>query len=172
MRSAIPGAVLLRVRDVDARTVIDIVSPDAPYIVESLAAELERARYGIERLLHPQLVVIRDLDGQLVRVHDIDDTAEVPDDAVVESWLHIDLDLVPADRHDALAANLRGVLEDVLHAVADAPAMYQLLRALADRLDADPGQFDRETSEEAGRAAALAGRRQLHDHRSRPVLGQ
>src|SRR5262249_5563868 len=35
-------------------------------------------------------------------------------------------------------------------AVADSPAMYALIRQLADQLSADPGQFDRETSEEAG----------------------
>src|SRR5207244_8811341 len=32
----------------------------------------------------------------------------------------------------------------------DSPAMYALIRGLADELTADPGQFDRETSEEAG----------------------
>ena len=36
------------------------------------------------------------------------------------------------------------------HAVDDAPAMYRLIRALADQLADDPGEFDRETSEEAG----------------------
>ena len=36
------------------------------------------------------------------------------------------------------------------HAVDDAPEMYRRIRALADQLTADPGEFDRETSEEAG----------------------
>ena len=34
--------------------------------------------------------------------------------------------------------------------LADAPAMYQRIRELADLLIADPGEFDRETSQEAG----------------------
>ncbi len=42
------------------------------------------------------------------------------------------------------------MLADVQHAVADAPSMYALIRRLADELQADPGEFDRETSEEAG----------------------
>ena len=36
------------------------------------------------------------------------------------------------------------------NAVADAPAMYALIRELADRIEADPGEFDRDTSAEAG----------------------
>ena len=42
------------------------------------------------------------------------------------------------------------MLVDVHHAVDDAPEMYALIRQLADRIEQDPGQFDRETSTEAG----------------------
>jgi len=145
------GRTLLRVRNVDDQlTVVDIVSEDAPYIVESLWAELERAEHGFERVLHPQIVVTRDPAGALTHVYDIDDNADVPDGATVESWVHIELDRVPDDQHDQLAADLDRVLDDVLHAVADAPHMYHLIRELADQLAADPGHFDRETSAEAG----------------------
>ena len=46
--------------------------------------------------------------------------------------MHLELELVPAERHDELAAGLERVLDDVLHAVADAPHMYHLIRELAD----------------------------------------
>ena len=62
----------------DDVTAVDIVSDDAPYIVESLWAELERAEYAFDRLLHPQLVVDRDADGVLTHVYDLDDNADVP----------------------------------------------------------------------------------------------
>ncbi|MEO9139708.1 MAG: NAD-glutamate dehydrogenase [Jatrophihabitans sp.] len=145
------GQTLLRVQDVeDSGTTVDIVSEDAPYIVESLWAKLERAGYGAQQLLHQQIVVTRDPSGALTRVYDIDDNAEVPQGARVESWLHIALDRVVEDQHDTLAADLDRVLDDVLYAVADAPHMYRLVGELADRLRDDPGEFDRETSEEAG----------------------
>jgi glutamate dehydrogenase len=145
------GQTLLRISDLDGQTTaVDIVSVDAPYIVESLWAELERAGRPPERVLHPQIVVARDSEGALQRVYDLDDNADVPDGAMVESWLHVELDLVPADEHARVAADLDRVLDDVLFAVSDAPHMYHLIRELADRLSADPGQFDRETSEEAG----------------------
>jgi glutamate dehydrogenase len=145
------GQTLLRVRDMDAETTaIDIVSSDAPYIVESIWAELERSGRPPERVLHPQIVAVRDSSGTMTRVYDVDDNADVPDGAMVESWIHIELDRVPTEDQDRLAADLDRVLDDVLYAVEDAPHMYHLIRDLADQLAADPGEFDRETSEEAG----------------------
>ncbi|MGI8762315.1 MAG: NAD-glutamate dehydrogenase, partial [Jatrophihabitantaceae bacterium] len=145
------GQTLLRVFDSDAdTTVVDVVTSDTAFLVDSLRAELTRGGRPAERVLHPQLVVERDAAGRLVRVVDIDDNADVPPGAIVESWMHIELDAVPAADHEALALDLRRVLADVHHAVADAPGMYQLIRELADQLIAEPGEFDRETSVEAG----------------------
>jgi glutamate dehydrogenase len=145
------GKTLMRIHDIDADTsVVDIISADAPYIVESIWAELERDGRPPERMLHPQIVVARDPAGAMTHVYDIDDNADVPEGAMVESWIHIELALVPSDEHAGFVADLERVLDDVLYAVADAPHMYQLIRSLADQLAADPGEFDRETSEEAG----------------------
>ncbi len=146
-----PEQTLLRVLDLDAdTTAVDIVTGDVPYLVDSLRAELERRGCPAERVLHPQIVVRRDADGGLRRVYDIDDNAPVPDGAVVESWMHIEVDLIPSDEHPILANDLERVIADVHHAVEDAPAMYRRIRRLADQLAEDPGEFDRETSEEAG----------------------
>src|SRR5579875_2289070 len=72
------GETLLRVHDVDGETTaVDIVSGDAPYIVESLWAELERTGRPPEHVLHPQLVVARDPEGALTHVFDVDDNADV-----------------------------------------------------------------------------------------------
>src|SRR5581483_4269568 len=51
---------LLRLVDRDGQTTaVDVVSRDAPYIVESLSAELSRSGYPLENLLHPQIVAMR-----------------------------------------------------------------------------------------------------------------
>ncbi len=146
------GQTLLRVTGAPdaADCAVDLVSEDAPYIVESLRAELDRLGVDVTDVLHPQIVVNRAADGAMSVVHDIDDNADVPDGAMVESWVHIELADVPADQRDELAGDLDRVLDDVLHVHADAPHMYRLIRELADQLIADPGQFDRETSGEAG----------------------
>ena len=146
-----PGETLLEVSSPDAdTTVVDIVTGDVPYLVDSLRAELDRRGCPAERVLHPQLVVRRDADGRLSEVFDVDDNAPVPEGALVESWMHVELDSIPNDQYGVLSDDLRRVLADVHHAVEDAPAMYRRIRRLADRLAEDPGEFDRETSEEAG----------------------
>ena len=142
---------LIRILDVDASTTaVDIVTEDAPYLVDSVRAELDRLGHRVERVLHPQLVVRRDAEGRLSEIFDIDDNAEVPDHATTESWMRLELDAVDKATADELQIALMRVLDDVHHAVADAPAMYKLVFDLADELEADPGQFDRETSAEAG----------------------
>jgi len=146
-----PGQTLLRVLEAGTEvTVIEVVTDDAPYLVDSARAELERSGYAVERLLHPQMVVARDDDGSLSQVFDIDDNADVPDGAIVESWMYVEIDAVPPPQHQPIIDDLNGVFVDVHHAVSDAPEMYVLIRRLADELSADPGEFDRETSEEAG----------------------
>ncbi len=146
-----PDQTLLRVVELGSRrTAIDIVTKDVRYVVDSLRAEFARRGLHPEAVLHPQLVVARDTAGRLERVLDIDDNAVVPDGAVVESWTRVELGHVPLAEHAELAEGLQRVLSDIHHAVADAPAMYARIRELADRLEADPGEFDRELSEEAG----------------------
>ncbi len=146
-----PGETLLRMADLDAdTTAVDVVTADAPYLVDSLRAELDRQGRATRAVLHPQMVVTRAEDGRLQVVHDLDDNADVPAGATVESWMHLELDPVPPAEQEQLATDLRDVLIDVHHAIEDAPRMYELVRELADELKADPGQFDRDTSREAG----------------------
>ncbi|HEX2905179.1 MAG TPA: NAD-glutamate dehydrogenase [Jatrophihabitans sp.] len=149
-----PEQIVLAIYDLDGdTTAIDLVTKDAPYLVDSVRAELERTGHLIEHLLHPQIVVRRSEDpgslGRIEAVLDLDDTAEVPAEAVAESWMHIETTLIPAEEHQQTLADLHRVLVDVHNAVADAPATYALIRKLADRIEQDPGEFDRETSVEA-----------------------
>ena len=146
-----PGETVICITDLDGEgTSIDLATGDAPYLVDSTRAELERTGHNIEHFLHPQIVVCRDADGVITKVLDLEDTAEVPEGAVAESWMHIETTLIPDSEHEQLAADLRRVITDVHNAVADAPYLYRLIRELADRIEADPGEFDRDTSCEAG----------------------
>ena len=149
-----PDQIVLTAYDVDgATTGIDLVTKDAPYLLDSVSAELRRTGHRVEFILHPQIVVRRAIDatngGQLESVLDLDDFAEVPADALAESWMHFEIGLIPVDERQFVLADLHRVLVDVHNAVADAPKNYALIRGLADRIEADPGEFDRETSVEA-----------------------
>src|SRR6266576_5278450 len=63
--------------------------------------------------------------------------------------MHVEIDVVDEPTAAGLRVALRRVLDDVHHAVTDAPAMYKIVLDLADELQANPGNFDRETSSEA-----------------------
>jgi len=146
-----PGETVVWIADLDGEgTSIDLVTGDVPYLVDSTRAELERTGHCIEHFLHPQIVVCRDADGAITKVLDLEDTAEVPEGAIAESWMHIETTLIPDAEHEQVAADLRRVIGDVQNAVADAPGLYRLIRELADRIEANPGEFDRDTSCEAG----------------------
>ncbi len=142
---------LVRVLDLEGDgSAVEIVTRDAPYLVDSVRAELERTGLSIEQFLHPQLLLERDAGGWITRIYDLDDDAEVPDGAIIESWMHVEIDQVTPQQGDEVTRNLQRVLADVHAAVDDAPRTYALIRQLADQLSADPGQFGREASTEAG----------------------
>jgi glutamate dehydrogenase len=150
-----PDQTLLAVVQLDGRTTaVEIVMSDVSYLVDSVREELNRIGRPSARVLHPQLVVTRAADGTLESVHDVDDTAKLPAGAVVESWMHIEIDLLPDQRLAALEAELRGILADVQFAAADRAAMSERLIELAHLLRENPGEFDRETSAEAGELLA------------------
>ena len=71
--------------------IIEIVTDDMPFLVDSVTQELARTDVAIDLVVHPQFVVRRDLHGQLLAVSGTLDAHEVPTDAVVESWMHLEV---------------------------------------------------------------------------------
>ena len=51
-------------------TVVEIVTDDMPFLVDSVTTELSRQDRGIHLLVHPQVVVRRDVTGRLLEVLD------------------------------------------------------------------------------------------------------
>ncbi|MFJ8581262.1 NAD-glutamate dehydrogenase [Micromonospora sp. NPDC093277] len=136
----VPGELKLRIHEPDANqhhTVIEIVTDDMPFLVDSVTALLNTYHLDVHLLVHPLVVVRREPLGRLTEV-----SADVePDDAIagdlVESWMHVEIDPVrdPAER-EKLRKELQRVLTDVREAVEDWPKMRQRALALADELAA------------------------------------
>ena len=124
-------------------TVVELVTDDKPFLVDSVIAELSRAERAIHIVAHPQFVVRRDVAGALLEVLDSGTTAAErkswPRDAVAESWMHLEIDREtdPA-RLDELANGLRRVLDDVRVSVEDWPKMGQVARDVAAELEQSP----------------------------------
>jgi glutamate dehydrogenase len=122
--------------------VVDIVTDDMPYLVDSVTTRLNRHRAEIQLLVHPLLQVRRDVTGVLREIVGVcsDEAAPAATDEVTESWIHVELE-PPGDGVTAeqLEADLRHVLDDVRVAVEDQTRMKAVARILADDLGGEPG---------------------------------
>jgi glutamate dehydrogenase len=118
-------------------TVIDIVTDDMPFLVDSVTMEVSRHGLGIRLLIHPQLRVRRDVTGQLWEVCGSVDAHACGPDEHNEAWIHIESSrtALPAQR---LEEHLRRVLDDVRVAVEDGLRMVSLAVQLADELASEP----------------------------------
>ncbi|MGO9956968.1 MAG: NAD-glutamate dehydrogenase [Solirubrobacteraceae bacterium] len=98
-------------------TVIEIVSDDMPFIVDSVTMELSRQGYGIQLIVHPVMRVLRDADGKLIEV--LEPGATAPQ-FQSESVIHVEVvHQSDADRLAVLHSGIEHVLEEVRAAVED-----------------------------------------------------
>ena len=120
-------------------TIVDIVTDDMPFLVDSLTMELRRQGLGLHVIIHPLLTVRRNVDGELLSVLGGSSSSTSTDDTVVvESYHHIEIDRqTDPTVVDGIRNDLVRVLGDVIAAVTDAPAMIDRAAALARELDAE-----------------------------------
>ncbi|HLS44318.1 MAG TPA: NAD-glutamate dehydrogenase [Ornithinicoccus sp.] len=125
-------------------TVIQVVTENMPFLVDSVLGELSRSGLAVHLLVHPQVVVRR--TGADVQVLDVDPTDAGPDD-VVESWIHVEVDRLHRDvAREQLQGRLETVLQDVRKACRDWKAMRQRARDVIAELQAGvPESVDPET---------------------------
>jgi glutamate dehydrogenase len=129
-----------------AAVVIGIITDDMPFLVDSVTMEL--ARHGVTsyRVLHPQLLVRRDVAGALREVVGPLDASRSGHDEQAESWTHIEIDGRACDVPlPGLEKDLHRVLHDVRVSVEDYPRMQAKATWLADRLFAEGASAPAET---------------------------
>ena len=120
-----PGEAKVRVYNPDfeqhgwqsPHTLIEIVSDDMPFIVDSVTMDLTRKGYGIHLVIHPVMWIRRDADGHIIDVLEPDADKG---DAVAESILHAEVGR-EHDRNllDELARSIEKILDQVRAAVED-----------------------------------------------------
>ena len=106
------------------QTVIEIVTDDMPFLVDSVTAELSRQERPFHLVIHPQLVVRRDAAGAMQEILDVDEMAGAglgaEFGAGVESWMHVEIDRQGGEsEQQALTKGLERVLSDVRESVED-----------------------------------------------------
>ncbi|MEQ7127806.1 NAD-glutamate dehydrogenase [Actinopolymorpha sp. B11F2] len=128
-------------------TVVEVVTDDMPFLVDSVTMELSRQDRGIHLVVHPQLRVRRDLTGRLLEIvgaHDGRPTAradgrESRPEGLLESWIHVEIDR-ETDSGDLaqIEADLRRVLSDVRESVEDWPKLRARALEVVDELASSP----------------------------------
>jgi len=115
-----------------SHTVIDLITGDRPFLVDSLTAELSQRDVGLALVVHPTIAVFRTEAGEFVQLYA---PGQAPDKAWSEAVVRIEI-----SHHgdpDALAeleSCLRGVIINVRQVVDDWQPMATALDQVVDEL--------------------------------------
>ena len=136
-----------------AHTVVEVVTDDMPFLVDSTTMALAEDGRTVHVVIHPLFEVVRDVAGELRSVrggdeghqaltNDHESTGQVDQgglETVQESWMHIEIDRVTdEDELAAIEARLQRVLRDNRDAVEDWPRMQAKLAEIVEELEAAP----------------------------------
>ncbi|MDT3399899.1 NAD-glutamate dehydrogenase [Streptomyces sp. B1866] len=135
-----------------SHTVVEVVTDDMPFLVDSVTNELTRQGRGIHLVVHPTVVVRRDLTGRLIEILGPPPEPHrgggarpgpLPHDALTESWIHVEIDR-ETDREDLkqITAYLLRVLSDVREAVEDWEKMRGAALRIAEGMPSEPTAAD------------------------------
>src|SRR6185312_13600672 len=148
-----PGQSLVRIFNPDPErdgfesphTLVQIVTDDRPFLVDSVGIAFSRAGLAMHLIVHPVLEVRRDGRG---RIAGLGANGSEPEKA--ESWelYEIDRQTDPA-AIERLRHDIESTLTDVSLAVDDWPAMRERVRSLVAELERDPPPLPSEDIREA-----------------------
>ncbi|MBA4794101.1 MAG: NAD-glutamate dehydrogenase [Phenylobacterium sp.] len=113
---------------------LEVVQPDAPFLVDSVMGEIADLGFPVRAMFHPVVEIGRDAKG--VRTE--------AGEPIAESMIQVILDRVGQDREGQLLAGVREALEDARAAVADFPAMLDLMERTMAELEQAPDSVRRE----------------------------
>jgi glutamate dehydrogenase len=124
----------------DGHTVVEVVTDDMPFLVDTVTMALTAQGRAIHVVIHPQLIVRRDVAGSLQGLSDGEDIeSDAEPDLLRESWMHVEIDREtnPAAIEE-IQRSLTRVLRDVREAVEDWGKMRDQARAIVDELAETP----------------------------------
>ena len=106
-------------------TIVEIVNDDMPFLVDSVAMEVNRQGLTLHLIIHPLVNVTRDAGGTLTGIADRNAGSKT------ESFIHVEVDrILDESKREMLAAGVRNVLDDVRAAVEDWKKMRERVQAI------------------------------------------
>ena len=127
-------------------TVIEVVTDDSPFLVDSISEELTARGLTIKRLLHPVIGADRDEQGHLVGVRSGREAEHR------ESFMHFEVDRALGDEVTAeLEERVRRILRDVSLVVRDFDPMQERVRHMIELARAAEVSYPPEVVEEVAK---------------------
>ncbi len=146
-----------------------MVTDDMPFLIDTITMTLATHDVTPELVVHPQLLVRRDVTGELHevlksiegpgRAHKhgrgahgatVRDVVAAEPDLIAESWSHIEVARLTDGKAEAIEAALDQALANVRMAVEDYPKMRAMAVRLADQLaSAEAARVPRATDDES-----------------------
>ena len=127
-------------------TIVEIVTDDMPFLVDSVRMVLNRRGYTSHLVVHPVMRFHRGEDGRMDAIRPVDEAGE---GSVVEAVIRIEADRqTEQEVLDAMAAEVRSALDDVRATVEDWGGMREALRRTIADLQSSSPPVDREELEE------------------------
>jgi glutamate dehydrogenase len=127
-----PGDLALRVFDPDVDgggTVVEVNLEDGPFLLSTITEEVAARGHTVVDLLHPVLGIRRDDEGRIAEI------LPARDAAARESYIRLELEGRPgADEQEAIARDLRAVIEDSRAATRDFASMRERILDVAGRI--------------------------------------
>lgn len=138
-----PGETLLSIRNIESTltdpepcTVINLVTNDRPFLVDTLTMLLNSQNFTIHRTIHPVFQVRRSKANRISAIKRFHPDAD--DDALIaESFIQFHIDYVPSSAHKQLAKAILSAVDDVKTVVADWSPIREHLLSLAVELEND-----------------------------------
>jgi glutamate dehydrogenase len=119
-------------------TVVEVVTDDMPFLVDSLTSALAQDGLSLHLVVHPQFTVERSLTGDLQKLLLTKEERQATR-GVAESWMHLEVDRISEQaRMRELERQLTEVLRDVREAVEDWAKMREAAQRIADELHEHP----------------------------------
>ncbi len=127
-------------------TIVEVVTDDMPFLVDSVAIALNRRNLTIHLTIHPLVRVLRDDDGNLLEFVD-----NANEGARSESYLHVEIDCETSKSNlQKIRAELEKVLHDVECAVEDWKPMLDRVPRVQEELATVPSTLDDDEVSEGG----------------------
>ena len=111
------------------RSVVFMITDDAPFLVDTVRIVLERHSVATHLLVHPVLSVRRGQAGDLTAV--VSDS-EARSGVLLEAWTQVEIDRLDTHAADALRRDLAEAIDSVHGVVADFAAMRARMRLHAE----------------------------------------